>query len=78
MAQKEILDFLGEKRAETDNWFTIQDIREGLKNKGCCNSCIKKIYNSLYKLAAFNLIQVRGVGVWRHYKVFRGYKNGRA
>lgn len=75
MGQKEVLDFLNEQRELNDNWFKVADIRIALEKKGYSNGCIKGLFNSLYKLASFNIIEVRGIGLWKHHKEFRAYKS---
>lgn len=74
MGQAEIMKFLKDKRKKSDDWFSVPEIKEGLKSEGYTNGELKNIHNQLYKLTMFNLIQCEGVGMWKHKKLFRGKK----
>ncbi len=75
MGQAEVLEFLEEKRKETNDWFTATDIKAGLEEKGLSNGAIRGVYNNLYQLMRFGTIQYKGVGVWNHKKMFRAKKD---
>lgn len=75
MSQSEVHDFLIEQRKKTDKWFTIKEVKNELKLKGFSNGQIQGVTDDLFKLSVFNLIQWKGVGVWRHHKEFRAFKN---
>ena len=75
MGQQEARQFLEKERESHDNWFRIGEIRNALIHRGVSNGGIKGLASDLYKLATFNVIQVKGVGLWKHHKEFRAYKN---
>jgi len=74
MGQQEVLEWLREQRKSGDNWFTTKEIKEAMREKGLSNGCIIKVYDNLYKLTSFDIIECRGVGLWDHHKEFRAYK----
>jgi len=74
MGQREVIKFLEDKRSINEDWFAVVDVEKGLKDRGFSNGVIKGVCNDLYKLAAFNLIQWKGEGIWKHRKVFRAKK----
>jgi len=74
MSQNEILNFLDEERKKSEKWFTTNEVKEVLRKRGRSENSLKSVPNNLFKLASFNLIQFRGVGLWKHYKLFRGNK----
>jgi hypothetical protein len=73
MAQSIVYDYLKEKRKLNDYWYSSKQIHQGLIKDGI-HCTIQTISNDLLKLAQFNLIQCKGVGLWEHKKVFRAYK----
>lgn len=75
MGQLEVFKFLEKQRELNDKWFTTKDIREALKSEGLSNGYLDGINSDLLKLANFKLIEMRGVGIWEHYKEWRGIKN---
>lgn len=68
MSQEDILDVLEGRRGE---WLTMKDIKDGLKAAGKSNGTLIGAYDDVYKLAAYGLIEVKGVGLWKHYNLFR-------
>ena len=68
MSQEDVLDVLEGRRGE---WLTTKDIKDGLKLAGKSNGTLQGANNDIYKLACFGLIEVKGEGLWRHYKRFR-------
>lgn len=64
MGQQEIIEYL---KDHPTKWFTLQEIKEGLQDRGVstCN-----IYDNIGKLLAFNQIRHKGVGFWKHKKLF--------
>ena len=74
MSQADVLNFLESQRKNNDNWFRIKDIQEALNNNGCGTGTLKGVGNDCYILSCSNFIEVRGVGVWNHYKEFRAFK----
>ena len=70
MGQREILEFLEINRKTSEDWLTAKEIKLGLQLNRKCN--ISGIYDDLFKLAVFNLIECKGKGLWTHIKVFRG------
>ena len=75
MGQYDVLDFLKNKRAYTDEYFTVRDIEKGMQSIGFSNGVIKGVNHDLRRLALFNSIQYRGVGIWNHKKLFRAKKS---
>lgn len=74
MSQTEVVDFLGEQyKKDSKRWFTVKEIREGLNKKGFSNGIIKGIPNDLFKLALFNQIQCKAVGILNQHKEFKAY-----
>jgi hypothetical protein len=74
MGQTEVVDFLTEQyKKDSKRWFSVKDVRAGLVAKGCVNGCIKGIPNALFKLALFNQIQSRAVGLLNQHKEFKAY-----
>lgn len=71
MGQAEILEFL---ESNPNNWYSAKDIKEAFEEKGHSPGQIHNIYKDLYKLAAFKIIEWKGLGVWDHKKVFRANK----
>lgn len=73
MSQIEVLNILRNLRAKGDEWYTAKQIQQHLKDsgKGLNTSAL---YNDLFKLSLFNMVEVRGVGYWNHHKEFRGLK----
>ena len=74
MGQHEILVFLENYRVLTDKWLTPREVYKELMKAGTPSGDCRKVGNALYKLAAWNLIEWRGVGIWNHRKEFRGKK----
>lgn len=74
MGQQEVLNLLKEYRKQSDNWFTIRQIKNGLIEGGSSKNYTNGVPGDLLKLASFNFVQVRGIGAWRHHKEFRAYK----
>jgi len=73
MGQIEVYNFLKNKRAYSDDWFSASEIKEGLKEIG--EDYGNRIYNMLYKLSVFGFIEAKGQGLWKHKKVFRAKKS---
>ena len=71
MAQSDVLNYLMKKREESDDWFKVCDIKEEMRKSGFSKSALKNIHENLYKLASFQIIEFKGVGMWEHYKIFR-------
>ena len=68
MSQEDVLEVM---RAQPEAWLTLKDIREAIKAKGKSNGTIHGVANDVYKLAAFGFLEVRGVGLWKHYNTFK-------
>ena len=71
MGQQEVLKLLNEwKETRPSEWFTAKDIIKELNTRGLST---KKVYNALFKLSCFGMIQYKGVGIWKnHHKEFKG------
>jgi len=75
MGQAEVLQFLQEqKRKNPDQWFKATEIKDALLERGCTNGQVKNVYNNLFRLMVFKQINWRGVGAWKHYKIFQAKK----
>ena len=73
MGQTDVYDILKEEHnKDKDKWFSVNAIKEILKLKGFSEAVIRAAPNDLIKLASFNLIEVKGVGIWNHEKHFKG------
>ena len=72
MSQRDVLDFLREQQQKTPNkWFTKEEVKTGLQNNNGEKSNQRRTTNHLFTLAQFCLIEVKGVGIWKHKKYFR-------
>lgn len=74
MAQKEVLDALKEWRIISDEWLTSSQVYNRLYSKVKRPPQKATVINSLYKLASWNIIEWRGIGIYEHRKEFRGKK----
>jgi len=74
MGQAEVLRYLKEQRKLSDKWFSAKEIRGGLRSNGRSESSLTSIYDNLYKLTVYNIIQAKGIGLWKHTKLFRAFK----
>lgn len=72
MAELDVLLFLEEQRKINKDWFRVCEIKEALKEKGVSDGALTRVNKQISKLALYGMIEFRGVGVWDHYKVFRG------
>jgi hypothetical protein len=72
MSQQDVLEFLVEMRCENDDWYRIKDIQKALSDKGLGNGTVKGVAEDCLILVTCNNIEMRGVGLWSHYKEFRG------
>jgi hypothetical protein len=71
IGQTEVYDCLKELRKISKRWHTINEVKNYLIGKGYTNGTIKNVANNLLQLSSFNMIDVRGIGLIKHYKVFR-------
>lgn len=71
MSQLDVSNWLKNKRAYTDKYFTVREIEKGLQAKGFSNGVIKGVNHDLFRLALFNSIEFKGQGIWKHRKLFR-------
>jgi hypothetical protein len=70
ICQKNVLEVLTTLKKIEDKWFTAKEIRKYLlSNRMDCNE--RSLYIKLLRLAEFDLIKCKGVGVWKHFKVFK-------
>ena len=72
MGQQDVLLALVDLRKINDDWFSSKQIIEFMLSNKSLDNKGKNVYDDLLRLAAFNLIEVRGVGMWNHHKEFRG------
>ena len=76
MGQNEIFRFLLDERKKSDKWFNMREIKEAFRKMGYSENHIKRIPHNVMRLAFYNGIQARGVGIFEgHHKEFRAYKN---
>ena len=72
MSQQDCFDYLMDQKLKyPDIWFRIKDVQDGLREQGKGNGTIKGVGSHLMKLTTCGDIQMRGIGVWKHYKEFR-------
>lgn len=72
MGQLEILNYLKQQYKKVPKkWFTATEIMHGLKENGATPGAIKRTHVCLMRLATFKLIRFKGLGVWKHTKVFQ-------
>lgn len=74
MGQLDVYNFLKKNRKNTDKYFTVNEIKEGMLKEGYNSNLDKTLHSDLLRLATFKQIQCKGIGFWNHQKVFRGYK----
>lgn len=74
MAQTIVYDWLKKQRGLSDKWFDVKEIKENLQAEGLSNGALQGIHADLYKLSQYELIECKGVGYWKHEKLFRAYK----
>ena len=72
MGQYDVQEYLDNKRAYTDKYFTVREIEKGLQELGFSNGVIKGVNHDLHRLALFNSVEYIGQGLWKHRKLFRG------
>lgn len=76
MGQYDVLDLLKGKRKKTERWFCFDEIKEELIKKGLSDVYVKKkLHDDLFKLVVFDVIEIKGVGLWNHKKYFRAKKS---
>lgn len=71
MGQQEILDYLKEQRKLNDEWFTIDQIKQAMRQKGFTKRQLELVCSCLYRLTLFKFVEFRGKGIWHHIKYFR-------
>jgi len=72
MGQNDVLIWLKERYKENpDKWFTVNQIKLGLKKKGASKPCLNRITQHLFKLNLYGFIEFKGKGFWDHYRLFR-------
>lgn len=74
MGQLEVLQVLKDFRKKSDAWVTCRMVQDELLKQGHSKNYCQHVYNDLFKLATFGLIQCQGVGWWKHQKEFRAKK----
>lgn len=68
MSQEDILDVMEIRRGK---WLTMKQIKDGLKAAGKSNGVLTGATDDVYKLVSFKYIEVKGVGLWKHYNLFK-------
>lgn len=74
MSQQDVFEFLKEQRKLNQGWFSVIDIKNALIKKGFPKGVIKGVLDDVYKLAARNQIEHKGMGLWKYKMMFRGKK----
>ena len=74
MGQREVIEFLEKQRQTSDRWFDMKDIKSCLLEEKVSNSTIQKLAGTMFTLMIFDMIEMKGVGIWEHKKLFRGKK----
>lgn len=74
MSQQDVSDWLEDKRKHGAKWYSVKDIKEGLRKQGKSSGVLHGVHNDVFKLSAFNLIEFKGRGMWKHEKLFRARK----
>jgi len=75
MSQDDIIKFLSKQRKINNHrFFSVQEIKKGLKEEGKSNGVIRGVSNDLFKLTLYGMIEWRGKGIWYHQKLFRAKK----
>jgi len=73
MGQSDVLELLQELRKKNNKWYILRDIKRLMYDKGYSNGVVRGVSSDLLRLSIFNLIKIRGVGVWDHHKEFQAY-----
>lgn len=72
MGMNEVYDTLAELQKEKPGeWFTVAAVKERLVKKGCSNGLILKTSSYLFKLALFDMVDMKGQGLVHHIKLFK-------
>lgn len=72
MGQREVLDYLEQKRKESDDWYTVNQIKEALQISHPQKNGFSRLYQNINKLAVFGLIEWKQTNIWHNKRVFRG------
>jgi len=75
MGQREVLEFLEEKRKKSNRWVEFREIKEGLRGMGLSvNGINNNTFNHLYSLCKHGFVEQRQTGFWDSKKFFRAKK----
>jgi hypothetical protein len=74
LSQYDVLDWLRKQREENDNFFSIKEIREGLKKKeiDICEATVRRSVSSLFRGDLIELELGGGLLTWQRF--FRAKK----
>ena len=75
MGQRDVLLILKDLRKVSSVFYSTEQIREEMKERGFSNGTIQGLANDVMILATWRQIEYRGVGTWQHKKEFRAYKD---
>lgn len=75
MGQQDVLKYLEYHREKGEGWLTAKQIEKGLRELGLSNGAIVGLHSDLLRLSAFNIIEMRSVGLWDNHKEFRAHKS---
>jgi hypothetical protein len=70
MGQIDALNALKNLCKIEDRWYVSREIENYMRKNGCSNGTCHNLSGDLLKLAMFGQIEIRGVGVWQHYKEY--------
>ena len=71
IGQTEVYKCLQELRKINKRWHTTQEVKNYLIGKGYSAGIINNVRINLLQLAAFNMIEMKGIGLIKHFKVYR-------
>lgn len=68
MGQSEVYNIL---KANKNKWFRARDVQDLLTKEGYTNGVVHNAPDDLIRLALFGFVEVKGHGIFSHYKEFR-------
>lgn len=71
MSQRDIINILDNlSKEKPDTYFSIEEILEELTKKGV-DIKRRALASGLFKLCSFGFVEYKGVGLWKHRKLFK-------
>ena len=71
MGQSDVMMWLENQRVKGEEFYTITQIQKGIQDMGLGNGAVKNVGGNCYQLCCFGILEVKGVGLWNHKKLFR-------